>query len=168
VGEPHEVLTWEVFGRAGRELAQTVVDDGYRPDIILGIARGGLLVAGSLAYALSIKNLYLMNVEYYTGVGERLALPIVLPPALDLVGVEDARMLIADDVADTGATLEVVREMSARQVAEVRCAVLYQKPGSRVDCEYVWHRTDRWIDFPWSSEPPIQAPGDGRRLILDA
>jgi hypothetical protein len=36
--------------------------------------------------------------------------------------------------------------------------VLYQKPHSQVDCEYVWKHTDRWINFPWSTEPPILDP----------
>ena len=163
MGDARETLTWEGFGAAGRELAAAVARDGYRPDIILAIARGGLFVAGSLAYALSAKNLHLINVEYYTRVGERLDLPVVLPPPLDLVDLGDARVLVADDVADTGATLEVVREVCAGQVAEVRCAVLYQKPGSRVDCEYVWRRTARWINFPWSTAPPLVAGATGRR-----
>jgi hypoxanthine phosphoribosyltransferase len=163
-----ETLTWQVFGDAGRELAARVAADDYRPDIILAIARGGLFVAGALAYALSIKNLYVINVEYYTGVGERLDFPVVLPPPLALVDLEAARVLIADDVADTGATLEVVRDHCARQVAQVRCAVLYQKPGSRVDCDYVWRRTDRWINFPWSTQPPIVALERDGRLRVDA
>jgi uncharacterized protein len=39
----------------------------------------------------------------------------------------------------------------------VRCAVVYEKPASLVKCDYVWKRTDRWINFPWSSEPPVVA-----------
>ena len=75
-----EILTWEAFGEGGRELARMVADDGYRPDIILAIARGGLFTAGILGYALSVKNIYLINVEYYTGVEERLPIPVALPP----------------------------------------------------------------------------------------
>ena len=37
----------------------------------------------------------------------------------------------------------------------MRCAVLYEKPRSTVRCEYVWSRTERWIDFPWSAEAPV-------------
>ena len=66
-----------------------------------------------------------------------------------------ARVLVADDVADTGATLQLVKEFCAEHVHDVRCAVLYEKPRSIVKCEYVWRRTDRWIDFPWSSQPPL-------------
>ena len=45
----------------------------------------------------------------------------------------------------------------AEHVAEVRCAVVYQKPQSEVDCEYVWRRTDLWIDFPWTNLKPSQS-----------
>jgi uncharacterized protein len=64
-----ETLTWPRFGDASQELARMIAEDGFRPDLILAIARGGLFVAGALGYALSVKNLYLMNVEFYNGVG---------------------------------------------------------------------------------------------------
>ena len=152
------MLGWEEFGDAARALAAQVHDDDFDPDIILAIARGGLLVAGALGYALSIKNLYTMNVEFYTGVDERLDVPMILPPTPDLVDVGHARVLIADDVADTGHTLAAVKEFCTGKVAEVRSAVLYEKPRSVERCEYVWRRTDRWIDFPWSSKPRVAEP----------
>jgi hypoxanthine phosphoribosyltransferase len=147
----HEVLSWELFGTAARQLAANVVADGYAPDLILGIARGGLFLAGALGYGLDVKNVHLMNVEFYTGEDERLPMPVVLPPVPNTVDLSGARVLIADDVADTGETLRLVREFCAEHVAEARCAVVYQKPQSTVDCEYVWRRTDQWIDFPWSA-----------------
>jgi hypoxanthine phosphoribosyltransferase len=150
-----EQMTWDDLGTGARELAETVAADDYVPDMILGIARGGLLVAGAIGYALGVKNTFTMNVEFYTGVDERLDMPMILPPVPDLVDFAETRVLIADDVADTGATLRLVKEFCAGKVAEVRCAVLYEKPRSVVGCEYVWRRTDRWITFPWSAEAPI-------------
>ncbi|MFX0577657.1 phosphoribosyltransferase [Nocardia nepalensis] len=150
-----EVLTWELFGTASRQLATEIAKDGFEPDLILSIARGGLFVAGALGYALDVKNLHVMNVEFYTGIDQRLDLPVMLPPVPQAVDLAGATVLIADDVADTGATLELVRDFCVDHVAEVRCAVIYQKPRSKVDCEYVWRRTDRWINFPWSTEPPV-------------
>jgi hypothetical protein len=154
---PRERMTWDDLGSGARELAEQVRDDGYRPDLILGIARGGLLVAGTLSYALGVKNTFTMNVEFYTGVDERLPVPMLLPPVPDLVDLHDSRMLIADDVADTGQTLALVKGFCAGQVGEVRVAVLYEKPRSIVECEYVWRRTDRWVVFPWSAQPPVIA-----------
>lgn len=150
-----EVLTWDTFGRASRDLAQAVVDDGYRPDLILGIARGGLLPAGSISYALDMKNVHIINVEFYTGVNERLEMPVMLPPVPQTVDLAAKRVLIVDDVADTGGTLQVVRDFCADHVAQTRCAVIYEKDRSAVQCEYVWKRTNDWIDFPWSSQPPV-------------
>jgi hypoxanthine phosphoribosyltransferase len=155
MAEEREELTWESFGTAGRELAQEIADDGFVPDLILSIARGGLFVAGSLGYALDVKNLHVMNVEFYTGVDQRLDLPVMLPPVPNAVDLTGATVLVADDVADTGATLKLVRDFCADHVAEVRCAVIYEKPRSGVKCEYVWRHTDRWINFPWSTEPPV-------------
>jgi len=155
VADEREHLDWTTYGAAVRELAGMVADDGYRPDIILAIARGGLFVAGSLGYALSVKNLYVMNVVYYTGVDERLDVPTTLPPYLDKIDLKDSNVLIADDVADTGATLKHVHGFCEGSVGDVRSAVLYEKPQSLIKCEYVWKATDRWIEFPWSTEEPL-------------
>ena len=153
-----ERMTWDELGRGTRELAAQIAAAGYRPDLIVGIARGGLLVSGALSYALDVKNSFTMNVEFYTGVDERLPVPMLLPPVPELVDLQDARMLIADDVADTGLTLRLVKDFCAGKVGEVRCAVLYEKPRAVVNCEYVWRRTDRWIDFPWSADEPVGLP----------
>ncbi|MFY9915123.1 MAG: phosphoribosyltransferase family protein [Nocardioidaceae bacterium] len=154
MAEEREIMTWELFGDATREIAQWVADD-YEPDMILSIARGGLLIGGALGYALGVKNTYTMNVEFYTGVDQRLEVPRILPPAPDFVDLGEARILIADDVADTGHTLRSVQEFCAGKVGEVRSAVLYEKSHSLVQCDYVWRRTDRWINFPWSDKDPV-------------
>jgi hypoxanthine phosphoribosyltransferase len=96
-----------------------------------------------------------MNVEFYTNVDERLDVPVVLPPTLDVVDLRGLRVLIADDVADTGKTLELVQREVAGHVAEARSAVLYCKPRSLIVPEYVWATTSRWINFPWSSSDPV-------------
>jgi uncharacterized protein len=153
-----EIMTWAGFGEASRALAQMVADSGFRPDLVLAIARGGLPVAGALAYALSVKNCFAMNVEFYTGVDQRVEMPVQLPPLLDVVDISGMRVLVADDVADTGRTLELVHKVINAHVSEARCAVLYQKSHSVIDCEYVFKRTDQWINFPWSTEDPIWVP----------
>jgi hypoxanthine phosphoribosyltransferase len=151
----HETLTWEAFGGACRALASEIVRDGFEPEIVLAVARGGLPLAGALAYALDVKSCFAMNVLFYAGIDEHLEVPVVLPPTLNIVDIRARRVLIADDVADTGKTLELVRKTIADSAAEVRCAVLFTKPWSISEPEYVWRRTDRWIDFPWSAAGPI-------------
>ena len=154
-GPLRELMSWQDLGDGARELAEFVHRDGYRPDIVLAIARGGLLVGGAIGYALGVKNTFSMNVEFYTGVDERLEMPMLLPPVPDLVDFAEQRVLIADDVADTGATLALVKEFCEGKVGELRCAVLYEKPRSVVACEYKWKTTDLWIEFPWSIRAPV-------------
>ena len=150
-----EVLSYEGFGVAIRELAQSVVESGYEPDWLVAIARGGLVVGGALAYAMGHKNIVTVNVEFYTGIDERLDVPVELPPVLNLDDIANRRVLIVDDVADTGETLKLVMDKCNRACSEVRSAVLYEKPRSLVRADYVWKHTDQWIDFPWSSLPVI-------------
>jgi hypothetical protein len=148
-------LTYDLFGQAIRELAQAVADSDFTPDILLGIARGGLVPAGALAYALDCKNLFTLSVEFYTGVDARLEVPVMLPPFLDARDLDSAKVLIVDDVADTGRTLELVHQFCAGHVSQARTAVLYEKPQSIIKSDFTWRHTDRWINFPWSTEPPV-------------
>ena len=165
--DEREVLDWSTYGVAVRELAQIVADDDFQPDLILAIARGGLFCAGSLGYALSVKNLYVMNLEYYTGVDQRLDVPVMLPPYLDKFDLHDSKVLVADDVADTGHTLAKVHEFVAGKVKTAKTAVLFEKSPSVIKCDYVWKRTDLWVNFPWSSDDPVVGPKDGT-AVLDA
>src|SRR5438132_13404249 len=150
-----EWMTWGDLGTAVEELAAEIEAVDFRPDAVLALARGGLPAAGALAYALGVKNMATLNVEFYTGVDERLEEPLILPPVPDLSLLRTERLLVVDDVADTGRTLALASEFCAQHVPEVRTAVLYEKPHSVVRCDYVWRRTDRWIDFPWSA--PVRA-----------
>ncbi|YAL84004.1 phosphoribosyltransferase [Dermacoccaceae bacterium W4C1] len=152
-----EVLTWEGFGDAGRELARVVAAGDYEPEIIIAVARGGLLPAGHLAYALGLKLADAVNVEFYTDVHETLPEPVLLAPMLDHESIRGKRLLVVDDVADSGRTLALVVQLLRDQGAQVRSAVLYAKSASVVEPDYVWKRTDEWIVFPWSALPPVTA-----------
>jgi len=150
-----EVLSWERFGESNRELAAIIHMSGFRPDLVVAIARGGMLFAGGLAYALGVKACDALNIEFYTGVGETLSEPTVLKPMLDADALSGARVLLVDDVADSGRTLRLAVDLLTEQAAEVRSAVLYTKPTTIIQPDYTWATTDRWITFPWSALPPI-------------
>lgn len=152
-----EVLGWLEFGDAARHLAGEVVESGFEPDMVVAIARGGLLLAGAISYALGIKACGALNVEFYTGVDSRLPEPVVLPPMLDSAALEAKKVLLVDDVSDSGRTLALVVDLIAASGAEVRTVCLYSKPRTVLEPDFVWRRTDRWITFPWSALPPVTA-----------
>ncbi|QNE46357.1 phosphoribosyltransferase [Glaciihabitans sp. INWT7] len=150
-----EILGWDEFGEASRELAAQVHGSGFVPDMVVAIARGGLLLAGSVAYALDVKSCGAINVEFYTGVDLRLAEPVLLSPMLDTPSVSGQKVLLVDDVSDSGRTLAMVLELLVKAGADVRSLCLYSKPQTVLEPDFVWRRTSKWIAFPWSSLPPV-------------
>jgi hypoxanthine phosphoribosyltransferase len=158
--DEREVLSWPDFADAVRLLAEQVVASGFLPDVVVAVARGGLVPGGAVAYALGTKGVGTMNVEFYTDIGQTLDDPRVLPPLMDTSELPGSRVLVVDDVADSGRTLELVMRMLADHGADARAAVLYTKPGSTYRPAYSWRQTDRWITFPWSAEPPAEGAAD--------
>lgn len=158
--DDREVLSWSLFGDAARSLAQQIVDSGWLPDVVVAVARGGLLPAGAVAYALGVKAMGTMNVEFYTGVAQTLTEPVFLPPLMDTHTLVGKKVLVVDDVADSGRTLAKVMDAVAElgtpsRPTQARSAVVYVKPSSVIKPDYCWRHTPRWITFPWSALPPV-------------
>ena len=161
-----ENLTWQGFGDACRQIAQQIADSGWMPDLIVAIARGGMLPAGAISYALGVKANGAINVEFYTGVGKTMLEPEILEPYMDISSLEGKRVLIVDDVADSGKTLKLIMDLIAKEglsmgsdsaKVDARSATIYLKPTSIIKPEYVFKQTDKWINFPWSVLPPVTA-----------
>ncbi len=152
-----EILTWERFGTCCRELARQIADSGFEPEVLIAVARGGMLPGGGLSYALGVKLTDAINVEFYTDVHETLPDPVLLAPMLDTDSIKGKRVLVVDDVVDSGRTLALVLDLLTNVGAQPRSAVVYAKPTTVVEPDYVWARTDKWIVFPWSAEPPVTA-----------
>jgi hypoxanthine phosphoribosyltransferase len=150
-----ETLTWDGFGAACRDIARAIVVDGFIPEVVVAIARGGLLPAGAIAYGLGVKNCGAINVEFYTGIGTVLDAPEVLPPELDMTYLDGRRVLLVDDVADSGRTLALAVRLLQERGAEVRSAVIYTKPTTMVQPDYAYADTGLWIDFPWSFQGTV-------------
>lgn len=153
--DERERLTWDDFGEATRAISRDIVADGFHPEVVVAIARGGLLPGGAIAYGLGVKNCGALNVEFYTGVGTVLDAPEVLPPELDLSYLTGRRFLLVDDVADSGRTLDLAVKLLARHGAEARSAVIYAKPSTIITPDYAWKDTSLWIDFPWSFQGSV-------------
>jgi hypoxanthine phosphoribosyltransferase len=156
-----ERLTWDGFGEATRDLARRILDDGFEPEVVVAIARGGLLPAGAIAYGLGAKNCGALNVEFYTGIGTVLDAPEVLPPELDMAYLDGRRVLLVDDVADSGRTLALAVELLKAQGADVRSVTIYTKPSTIITPDYAWKATDLWIDFPWSAKGTVREEDAG-------
>jgi hypoxanthine phosphoribosyltransferase len=159
VDPTHEHLTWEGFGGATRELAHSIHDSGFCPDVVVAIARGGLLPAGAIAYALGVKTCGSLNVVFYADIAhatpEQLPEPEVLPPLLDTDSLRGKQVLLVDDVVDSGRTMQLAVDLLTHRGATVRSVTIYTKPTTTIHPDYAWRDTGKWIDFPWSTKAPV-------------
>ena len=153
--EGKEILTWETFGDATDELATQIHNSDFDPEIVIAVARGGMIPGGALTYSLGVKLTDAINVEFYTDVEETLPDPVLLAPMLDTDSIRGKRILVVDAVADSGRTLALVLKLLRGFGADVRSAVLYAKPTTVISPDFVWKATDKWIVFPWSAKPPV-------------
>jgi len=147
-GEDVEEVSWSDIDAMVEELARRITSEGFKPDVIVGILRGGIVPARVLADRLGVDEMASMEIKLYKGVGIRGERPYLRqPPTLPL---EDRNVLIVDDISDTGLTLqfavEVVRLYLPR---EVKTATLYIKPWTDFIPDFYARSTERWVVFPW-------------------
>lgn len=143
---PHETvydLAWTLAGK--------VRGSGFAPDLVIAISRGGFTPARVLCDMLGIFNLTSIRVVHYRGPADMEPVATVrYPLCIPVVG---QRLLVVDDVNDTGDTLTAARaHLEALGPAEVRMAVLHEKTGSPVRADYAGGVIDewRWLIYPWA------------------
>ncbi|MGC9010418.1 MAG: phosphoribosyltransferase [Sulfolobales archaeon] len=142
------VLTWEdVFSRI-RTLSKKIYSSGYIPDAILGIFRNGWIISRLLGDLLGVDEIGGIGIKFYRGVGETRERPLVTSGAT--INIRDLRILLVDDVSDSGRTLQVAIDLARLYGArEVRTATLYIKKKTMLVPDYFVEEVDRWIVFPW-------------------
>jgi len=157
-----EVPTWNQIYEMLLSQAEKIRKSGFKPDITIAISRGGWLPARVLSDLLEIPSLANVSVEYYLGVAETKNEPVLTQGVL--LAVTDKKVLIADDVADTGKSLKLVEEHILQKGAkEARTATVYYKPWSVVKPDYYEKETRLWIVFPWEMRETIRKIVEKRR-----
>lgn len=141
-------VSWDELDRLVGILAARVGSD-Y--DLVLAITRGGLVPAGILAYRLDLREILVAGVEFYTTAGATHDAPIFghFPDPELLRG---KRVLVVDEVWETGETMAAVLERVRAAGGRPVCAVIHYKPGrSRVLPEPDFHAAlaHGWVTYPY-------------------
>jgi len=149
-----EAPTWDQIYFMLLDLADRIRKDRFEPDIIVGVSRGGWPPARVLSDLLSNPNLANVRAEFYLGVAETKGEPSLTQPIS--VQVAGKRVLIVDEVADTGKSLKLVKEHIVEEGAkEVKVATVYYKPWSVVRPDYYSKEASDWIVFPWEVKETV-------------
>jgi len=150
-----EIPTWNQVYDMLLNLAEKIRKNGFKPDIIVGVSRGGWPPARVLSDLLDNPNLANVRAEFYLGVAETKGEPTLTQPVS--VVVAGKKVLIVDEVADTGKSLKLVKEHIIKEGAtEVKVATVYYKPWSIIMPDYYEKETSRWIVFPWEMKETVR------------
>jgi xanthine phosphoribosyltransferase len=146
-------IPYESFLEDVEAVALQLEADSWKPDFLVGIGRGGLVPAAFLSHRLDIA---MLSVDISSGeAGFADDLLVKLAAKIEAGG----RILIIDDINDSGSTIAALRgaiEARAGSGERLRVAVLIDNVSSRAVAEYSARRIDRrddkrWFVFPWEA-----------------
>ncbi|BFH73621.1 phosphoribosyltransferase [Sulfurisphaera javensis] len=161
---------WEEIEEGILYIVEKMVNDNFIPDAIIAVLTGGVIPAKLIADALGVRNIKYIDIKFYKGIESRERKPVIKAVYVD--NIENKKVLIIDDVADTGETLDAVSNIiTMYNPSLVRLATVYVKPWSRKYPDYYYKILDKWIIFPWDKWEVVrensQAPVDKKEKYLE-
>lgn len=151
----YETPTWNQIHNMLICQAQKIQKTPYNPNIIISIARGGLVPARILSDLLEVHPFASIQTEFYTDIAKTKQTP-TLKHTLT-TPLKDKNILLVDDVTDTGKTHTIVQTyLQTQKPAEIKTAVLYHKPQSIITPDFYEKQTNNWIIFPWDIKETLR------------
>lgn len=140
--------SWDRIYEMLIDLALRVRKSGFKPHLIVGVSRGGWAPGRILSDLLENTHTVNIKIEFYVGIGKTARKPVVTQPlSEDIAG---KRVLVVDDVSDTGESLKVaVDHMVEKGASGVKTVTVYYKPHSTFKPDFFADSTPDWIIFPW-------------------
>ena len=140
-------LIWGDVDKICRQLAKKVKRK-FKPDLILAVSRGGLIPGRLLSEHLNNKNITALRIAFYKSPGSTFKKPKVLEELK--TAVRKKRILVVDDVTESGKTLILVKHyLEERGAKEVKFATMFHKMKSKIKPDFYIRITDKWIVYPW-------------------
>ncbi len=150
---PVKLVSWEDIVNWAWELANKIRKDGYRPDIIIALARGGYVPARLLCDFLDVENLISIQSQHWTEAAKKEERAIIkYPYKIDLSG---HRVLVVDDICDTGESLILAKNyiLENWNPVELKIATLqWISPVAKIKPDYytIEVKDWTWFQYPWT------------------
>ena len=152
-GSGHLWISWDEYHRAVESLAKQVHQSGWQFDQALCLARGGLRVGDVFSRLFKVPLAILSTSSYREASGTQRGELDIAASITSTAGPLAGRILLIDDLVDSGITLQRVQEYLRRhfaQVEEVRSAVIWYKACSVMHPDYY---LEYLPDSPWIHQP---------------
>jgi hypothetical protein len=144
--------SWDQLDSLTHKTAKQVLESGENYDLIVALAKGAWPMSRSFIDFLGKTDLASLGIKFYSGINERLKEPKVYQdlPAEVKADIKGKKVLLFDDVADTGESLRfAIDYLLECGAAEVKTATIYMKARTVVVPDYYGAETDAWIIFPF-------------------
>ena len=158
-------ITWDEYNSTVEKLAIKIADSGYKPEILIGIMRGGAPIIDVLSRVFKLKCAYLA-VESYSGEGieDQQGKLIFSREMSSTVQKFGGNLLLCDDLSDTGVTLNRSTEWLKKypplkdKITNIKTAILWKKNKSTFEPDYcaVKLPNDPWIVQPFEKYEEIR------------
>jgi len=132
--------SWEQFIDDSQKINSQIKEEF---DCLVGIAKGGIFLAGLMAQLMAKNNVYLLS---YQGGGENEPIKRLKAIHPDL---QNKKILLVDDISDKGNTLSLAKADLEQLGNRVKIATLHYKPDTKLIPDYFASREDAWIVYPW-------------------
>jgi len=150
----YDAPTWNQLYTLLLKQAEQICRCDFKPDVIVGVSRGGWIPARVLSDLLENPNLANVKSENYFEIGKTKGKPALTQGVS--VSVAGKTVLIVDEIADSGGSLKLVKEYISEQAAlEIKTATLYYKLRSMFKPDFYMKETTRWIVFPWEIKETV-------------
>ena len=134
----NKIVNWNEFDKEVRILASKI---DFHPDFVVGIARGGVIPAAIIARVLQVKDMYVLKIR--KEVEERRVMAETVPSP------DGAKILLVEDMLETGESLIAGKKYLESKGAEVKTACLYTMPQTHIVPDYSLHEVSEVQKFPW-------------------
>lgn len=146
-------LSWSHVEDAASRIIERMRRDAFEPDMIISIARSGLIPAALISYATGNKKLYVIKIDFSktqrSGADQDLRHMPIISQELSK-DIEGLKVLVVDEMVVSGATLKTVHTyLQMKNPKEVKYVVLYKQPWAQFQPDYYGEEIRQWPIFPW-------------------
>lgn len=140
--------SWDKIYEMIVDLALRIRTSSFKPDLIVGVSRGGWAPGRILSDLLENPHTANIKIEFYVGIEKTGRKPVVTQPITE--DISKKNVLVVDDVADTGESLKLALDhVLEKGPGKIMTATVYYKPHSTFKPDFFADTTSNWIIFPW-------------------
>ncbi|MCL5785930.1 MAG: phosphoribosyltransferase [Candidatus Thermoplasmatota archaeon] len=151
-------VSWQEIDKWCDEIYLKLVADSFKPEAIIGLARGGLVPSRILSDSLFVKDLYAVKTEHW-GITATRNGTATIQKTTDL-NVKGRKVLVVDDIIDTGGSMKLARDfISTLGPSALRTATMLHIDHSSFAPDFYAEKVTKenwtWFIFPWNVHEDI-------------